>query len=66
MQPYEKLYRGMSWNTKYPNQKKLYDGFIEQVESGYFERSTFESCSTNAAVVKRDYMNKPTKVLSRL
>lgn len=58
----EKLYRGMSWNTKYPNQKELYDGFMEQVESGYFERSTFESYSTNAAMVKENYMKKPTKV----
>lgn len=58
----EKLYRGMSWNAKYPNQKAAYDGFMEQVEEGYFERSTFESYSTNEAIVKRDYMNKPTKV----
>ena len=58
----EKLYRGMSWNTKYPNQKELYDGFMDQVESGYFERSTFESYSTNAAMVKENYMKKPTKV----
>ena len=52
----------MSWNAKYPNQKAAYDGFMEQVEEGYFERSTFESYSTNEAIVKRDYMNKPTKV----
>ena len=58
----EKLYRGMSWDTKYPRQKELYDGFMKQLESGYFERSTFESYSTNAAMVKEKYMNKPTKV----
>ena len=58
----EKLYRGMSWNAKYPNQKAAYDGFMEQVEEGYFERSTFESYSTNAAMVKDKYMDKPTKV----
>lgn len=58
----EKLYRGMSWNTKYPNQKAAYDSFMAQVEEGYFERSTFESYSTNAGMVKEKYMDKPTKV----
>ena len=58
----EKLYRGMSWDTKYPRQKELYDGFMKQLESGYFERSTFESYSTNAAMVKEKYIKKPAKV----
>ena len=56
------IYRGMSWNTKYPKQKEAYDSFMEQVDKGYFERATFESYSTDAGMVLDKYMTRPTKV----
>jgi len=56
------IYRGMSWDTKYPKQQEAYGRFMAQVDDGYFNRATFESYSTDAGMVMRDYMTKPTKV----
>ena len=47
MESSEKIYRGMSWNTKVESQKALFDKFMAEVNSDYFTRSTFESYTKN-------------------
>ena len=56
------IYRGMSWDTKYPKQQEAYGRFMAQVDDGYFDRATFESYSTDAGMVLDKYMTRPTKV----